>query len=232
MTEPSPPTGPRQFGNAEANLRFLEATRALTPGAEILEIGTGTGGMLFGLRERGYRVQGVEVSQELIAESKRWFGELPIASVSGTPLPFADASFDIVLSFDVFEHIPDTDAHLEEVRRVLRPGGLYLLQTPNKWLNVAFETIRWRSFTKFREDHCSLHTAAQLRRRLAAHGFAAALLDVAVVNEFFKQKVRRHLGPLGVAALAVVNPDRMPLSWRTNLYVQATKLPIAVSTSV
>jgi SAM-dependent methyltransferase len=224
MTAQGAPDGPREFGNAEANLRFLEATGGLTPGADVLEIGSGTGGMLQRLRERGLRAQGVEIDPGLIAESRRWFGDLPITPVSGTDLPFSADSFDIVLSFDVLEHIPDTDAHLREVHRVLRAGGLYLLQTPNKWLNVAFETVRWKSFTKFRKDHCSLHTPAQLRRRLAAHGFAPKFFDVPVVNEFFRQKVRRHLGPLGIAALAVVHPDRLPLSWRTNLYVHATKI--------
>ena len=215
-------TGPQQFGNAEANLRFLEATEALTPDAEMLEIGTGTGGMLRTLLERGHRAQGVEINPELIAESRRWFGDLPIQLISGTTLPFADSSFDVVMSFDVFEHIPDSDAHLRDVHRVLRTGGLYLIHTPNKWSNTVFETIRWRSLTRWREDHCSLHTPGQLRRRLAAHGFAAEFYDVPVVNEFFRQKVRGHLGWTGTAALAVINPDRLPVEWRTNLYVKAT----------
>ena len=103
------------------------------------------------------------------------------------------------------------------------PGGRYLVQTPNKWSNVVFETIRWRSFTRWRADHCSLHTLGQLRRRLEAHGFSAQFFDVPVVNDFFREKVRRHLSGLGVSALTVANPDRLPLAWRTNLYVQATK---------
>ena len=223
MTGASHAAGPRQFGNAEANLRFLEATRAIVPGIETLEIGTGTGGMLHALLDRGLRAQGVELNPALIAESRRWFGELPVQPVSGVELPFAAASFDLVLSFDVFEHIPDSDAHLREVDRVLRPGGRYLVQTPNKWSNVVFETIRWKSVTRWREDHCSLHTPGQLRRRLEAHGFSVQFFDVPVVNDFFRAKVRQHLGGAGAVAQAMVNPDRLPLDWRTNLYVQATK---------
>jgi SAM-dependent methyltransferase len=223
MSEAREPAGPRQFGNAEANLRFLEATGALTPDAEALEIGTGTGGMLHALLGRGIHARGVEINPALIEESRRWFGDLPVLPVSGVELPFADASFDVVLSFDVFEHIRDSDAHLREVHRVLRPGGRYLVQTPNKWANTVFETIRWKSLTRWKADHCALHTPGELRRRLEAHGFSAQFFDVPVVNEFFRAKVRQHLGIPGLAALALANPDRLPLGWRTNLYVQATR---------
>jgi SAM-dependent methyltransferase len=221
----SAPCGPADFGNFEANTRFLEMSGVLRPGAEVLEIGSGTGNLLRRLVDQGYPARGVEINRELIAESRRWHGQLPIEAVDGVGLPFADASFDIVLSFDVFEHIPDSDAHLAEVRRVLRPGGYYLMQTPNKWTNVAFETIRWRSFTKFRTDHCSLHTLRELTARLQRHGFTVEALDVPVVNDFFRDKVRRHLGAAAVRALTVVNPDRLPLWLRTNLYVRAQRLP-------
>jgi SAM-dependent methyltransferase len=215
--------GPQQFGNAEANLRFLDATGALMPNAAILEIGTGTGGLLRTLIDRGYHARGVERNADLIAESRRWYGDLPSQQVSGVALPFRSESFDVVVSFDVFEHIRDSDAHLREVHRVLRGGGQYLIQTPSKWSNVAFETVRWKSFTRWRDDHCSLHTPGQLRRRLNAHGFSAEFFDVPVVNEFFRGKVRRHLGWAGTVALAIVNPDRLPVTWRTNLYVRAKK---------
>ena len=215
--------GPQQFGNAEANLRFLEATGAVTAGVDVLEIGTGTGGMLHTLLQRGVRARGVEINEALIAESRTWFGELPVQRVDGVALPFADASFDVVVSFDVFEHIPDSDAHLREVVRVLRPGGRYLVQTPSKWPNTVFETIRWKSVTRWRADHCALHTPGQLRRRLEAHGFRTRFFDVPVVNDFFREKVRRHLGWPGVLLLSLANPDRLPVGWRTNVYVEARK---------
>ncbi len=220
MTAP-PPAGPTQFGNLEANLRFISDTRVLQPGARILEIGSGTGTLLSRLRAQGVDVCGVDVNADLIAEARRWHGDLPVQQVQGTTLPFPDAAFDIVMSFDVLEHIPDSDAHLREVRRVLRPGGRYLIQTPNKWTNVVFETIRWRSVTRWRADHCALHSLAGLRRRLAAHGFRAVAYDVPVVNAFFRHKVHTYLGWPGGVLLALVNPDRLPLALRTNLYVAA-----------
>jgi SAM-dependent methyltransferase len=128
-----------------------------------------------------------------------------------------------VLSFDVFEHIRDSNGHLREVGRVLVPGGRYLLQTPNKWTNTIFETLRWRSFTSWRPDHCALHTLGQLRRRFDRHGFDVRFHDVPVVTDFFRRKIAHYLGAPGLVALKVVNPDRLPMRLRTNFYVEATK---------
>jgi SAM-dependent methyltransferase len=212
-----------EFGNTEANLHFLSAIARLPLTARILEIGSGRGALLRHLLEQGHSVVGVEINADRIEESRRLYGPLPITKVDGTRLPFPDASFDILLSFDVFEHIPDSDAHLEEVRRVLAPEGRYLLQTPNKWTNTVFETIRWRSFTSWRADHCALHTFGQIRRRFERQGFSVEFADVPVVTDFFRRKIRHYLGAPAVALLKVANPDRLPLRLRTNFYVQATR---------
>lgn len=211
------------FGNAEANLRFLDDAAALTPGMRVLEIGSGHGALVRHLLRRGLSVRGVEVSAASISQSRSLYGELPIEKVEGTGLPFADNSFDLLLSFDVFEHISDTDGHLREVRRVLAPRGRYLLQTPNKWTNAVFETIRWRSFTAWQADHCALHTYRQLRRRLGRHGFDVRFHDVPVVTDFFRRKLQHYLGASGLMLITLVNPDRLPLRFRTNFYVEALK---------
>lgn len=217
-----------EFGNLEANLRFLDESGVLQPLMRVLEIGTGSGSLLHTLRRRGMDVVGVDISSERIVEAHARFGDMSIRQTEGVALPYPDASFDAVLSFDVIEHIPDPDAHLEEVRRVLKPGGWYLLQTPNKWTNAVFETIRWRSFTRWRQDHCSLHSYSQLERRFQRHGFKTTFADVPVVTPYYREKVRRHLGGFGSALLAVIPLDRLPRRLRTNFYMMA-RIPAMTS---
>jgi SAM-dependent methyltransferase len=222
MHDPAP-SADVEFGNLESNRRFLDDGGVLGPGLRVLEIGSGRGTLLHELRARGLDVVGIETSAERVAEALARYPGLPIQQTAGTRLPYPDEVFDVVLSFDVFEHIPDSDAHLNEVRRVLKPRGWYLLQTPNKWTNSVFETIRWRSFTRWREDHCALHTYDQLEQRLRRHGFDVSFADVKVVTPFYREKVRRYLGGFGTFLLALANPDRLPRRLRTNFYVRAQK---------
>lgn len=211
------------YGNFGANLLFLERTGVLSRDHRILEIGSGHGRMLHHLLSNGFDVRGVETSASRIAEGGRVYGDLPYTLVSGADVPFDDGAFDVVLSFDVFEHIPDTDRHLGEVFRVLKPHGYYLLQTPNKWTNIPFEVIRFRSLTRWRNYHCSLHTRRQLVRRFEAHGFEVRFHRLPVVNDFFIGKVKRHLGTAGLVMLKLFNPDKLPAAMSPAFYVEARK---------
>jgi SAM-dependent methyltransferase len=58
-------------------------------------------------------------------------------AADGVHLPFADGSFDVVMLCEVIEHLVDTDRVVEEARRLLRPGGAFLVTTPNlgAWFN-------------------------------------------------------------------------------------------------
>jgi SAM-dependent methyltransferase len=211
------------FGNFEANLYFLDAVGALAPPHTLLEVGCGKGRLIKHLLDTGHDIRGCEVNQFMLDEGRRLYGPLPIDKIDGSSLPYQAGTFDVLLSFDVLEHIPDSDAHLREVARVLKPGGSYLLQTPNKWTNTVFETIRWRSLTAWRQEHCSLHSARQIESRLSQHGFETRFYDVPVVTDFFRRKVRFHLGWLGAVLLRVINLDRWPRRLRTNFYIKATK---------
>ena len=112
------------FGPFDSNIHFIEQTGVLSRQAKILEIGSGKGRLLNHFFKQGYDIRGVELNPDYIAASRELFGELPVSAVDSATLPAADGSLDIVMSFDVFEHIPDSDGHLREVYRVLKPGGI------------------------------------------------------------------------------------------------------------
>lgn len=218
------------WGNLAANLYFLRCAQ-ITPGAKVLEIGCGKGALLNHMQLAGFVVQGVDVDREALSACRTEHPGLSVCLASGDALPFESGAFDAVVSFDVFEHIKGSDRHLAEVRRILRPGGRYLLQTPNKWTNIPFELIRqWKKFhtgpiTSYREivkDHCALHNYWELRRRFARNGFDIAFFDVPIVNDYFKEKLRTYLGAFGPWLVRVVNPDHLPRSLRTNFYAVAS----------
>lgn len=210
-------------GNFESNLVFLQKVPILKTPQRILEVGSGMGTMVAELSQQGHQVTGTEVNPDYIAIAKEEFGVELVPLTHETALPFPDASFDVVMSFDVFEHIPDTRGHLAEVRRVLAPGGVYLIGTPNKWTNIPFEILKRRSFTKYREYHMSVHSYGEIKNRLARSGFRAQFVFVPLVNEYFLEKMQRYLGGFGVLLVKVLKPDSWPQWMKTNFYIIATK---------
>jgi len=208
------------YGNFESNLLFLKKTGMLSKNAKILEIGSGKGNMLRYLKNEGCQVTGIDANKEYIDFGKKELG-VEITMMSGDQLEFNDNSFDIVMSFDVLEHIPNSDKHLEEVRRVLKPGGYYLLQTPNKWLNIPFEIVHQKSLTKYKTYHCSLHNFWEIKKRFRKHNFETSFVDIPVVNDFFKQKIKKFFGHAGLLLIRIINPDKLPTFLKTNFYIVA-----------
>lgn len=116
-----------------------------------LDVGCGTGEFIATLaRTTGRTCEGVDPHPGYIRQARDRHPELEITQTPpGTPLPYHDGSFASVSLLDVLEHCPDEDALLEEVRRVLRPGGLLVVTVPARhafsWLdpdNVKFRFPR------------------------------------------------------------------------------------------
>ena len=161
--------GKEERGNLQTNLEFLARMNVLKPGDKVLEIGCGIGSVVFKLSKQGYDVTGTDISGAAIAYGLKKYGDIRLEVQAAETLPYDDESFDVVLSFDLFEHIAQIDRHVSEVRRVLRPGGSYLFQTPNKCSNAIFETLRTKSL-QWRRYHPSLHAPGQLKRNCSARG--------------------------------------------------------------
>jgi ubiquinone/menaquinone biosynthesis C-methylase UbiE len=95
-------------------------------GLTVLDLGCGTGRHALWLAEAGATVTAVDFSEGMLAEARRKPGADTIRFVAhdlARPLPFQPASFDLVVSGLVLEHLADLDLFFREARRVLKPGG-------------------------------------------------------------------------------------------------------------
>lgn len=128
-----------------------------------LEIGCGPGRLMKPLSRHFGEIHGVDVSDEMIRIARERLAAIPHAhvhSTNGASLDrFADASFDFVYSYAVFQHIPSRDVVLEymrEIRRVLKPGGIFRGQFNGlahssdltTWSGVSFSAQDIRDFAR------------------------------------------------------------------------------------
>jgi ubiquinone/menaquinone biosynthesis C-methylase UbiE len=114
-------------------LKFLEQA-GVTVGGSILDAGCGGGGMPLSLAEEARLVVGIDLAPRFNDAGHRLAAEhglenLFFARADGQALPFPDASFDMVLSHAVIEHVADAALYLRELARVLKPGGTMYLST-------------------------------------------------------------------------------------------------------
>lgn len=131
------------FVYQRSKLAYVEAAKRVC--GDILEIGTGTG---YGIdiiapRCRRFVTMDKTRSEELAAMPEN----VEFVQATVPPLPFADESFDYVVSFQVIEHIKRDREFVREVRRVLKKGGKFIVSTPNRPMSLTRNPWHVREYT-------------------------------------------------------------------------------------
>lgn len=102
-------------------------------GKDAVEVGCGAGQGLDFLARHARSLKAGDISAEVLERAKATYGDrFDLRVFDAASMPWADSSVDTVILFEAIYYLPDVDAFLEEVKRVLRPGGTLLIATANK----------------------------------------------------------------------------------------------------
>ena len=113
--------------------RYAFAVR-LARGRRVLDIASGTGYGAAELAAVARSVTGIDIAEEAVRYASERFQRpnLTFQSATAESLPFPDQSFDLIVAFEVIEHLTDFRALLSEARRLLAPGAQFIVSTPNR----------------------------------------------------------------------------------------------------
>ena len=160
------------------------------PTDRLLEVGFGEGYGSEIVRTWVREYVGVEVEDDAVAHAVERYPRQgsTFLAYDGETLPFDDSSFDLVISFQVLEHVREPDRFLREARRVVRDGGVVLVVTPNRNHRLADGERPWNRY-HVREFSPSELEAAM--RRSFAEVEIFGIQGSAAMNEIERNRVAR-----------------------------------------
>lgn len=148
---------------------YLARIKGLQPTGALLDVGCNIGVFLSAAREEGFSVTGVEMNASCASYGREKYN-LDIRGSSLQAAGFPGGAFDVVTLFDVLEHVPDPRGFLAEVNRVLKSGGLLVIQSPNlDSFMAALLKEKWNWLTP--PDHLYHFTPRAMQSLLGQQGF-------------------------------------------------------------
>ncbi len=196
------------------------ALAAPAPGMTVADIGCGTGIYTAELLQAGARVTGVDISPEMLAiaahRTARHGDAVAFLTGDAAALPFAAASFDMVTSITAMEFFTDPRACLQDMYRIVKPGGRLVVATLGSLSPWAWQR-RLKTYLKksvFR--HATFHSLGDLRAYLAPHRitawrgtiFVPPFAPAALIRhpDAFERWCQKHIPSMG--AFLVVRVDK------------------------
>jgi SAM-dependent methyltransferase len=209
-------------GIVAIHLKRYEFARPQCTDREVLDAGCGVGYGTAFLAETAQRVVGIDRSEEAIGYARRRYGGPNVAFEFGDLLALStpDDAFDVVCSFETIEHLPDQGAFVAEMRRVLRPDGVFLVSTPhadattdspeNPFHERELSADDFERLLRSRFDEVELY--AQRRPQTARHR-TVQRIDVLGLRKhatFLRPLARRLLGTAPMAEVTTAELEIVP----------------------
>jgi len=166
--------------------------------SKILDIGAGSGLSIFPLKNEGYKnLQAIDIddyNKKLFESNKIKFNKI---NVEIEKLPFEDNSLDVILSFFVIAHLNNPTNYLDEINRVLRQDGVFILVTPD-W-RKQYKTF-WRDYT-----HIHPYDKISLEKLLRGHDFKIKIIkSFGVFRGIGKTKLWKLIKPLIFTGINII----------------------------
>ncbi len=190
---------PGSRASQEQLSRFYHRYRTAAPFCstkDVLEVGCGGGQGLGYLASRASRIVGGDYTEENLKYARRHYGgRIALVGLDAHRLPFRDASFDVLISFETIYYLNSLEQFLNESRRVLRREGMLLISTVNTdWLDFhpSKYSARYLSVPQLAACLRGNHFEASF---FGAYSSASSTMKGKMVSRIKRTAVRLHLIP-------------------------------------
>ena len=166
-------------------------------GQRVLEVGCGSGCDILQFAKYGAKAYGIDVTPaHVVLARQRLMGLAHIIYADGTRIPFASESFDYVYSCGVLHHLDKPREMVQEILRVLRPGGRFNVLVYNRWSHVPLilmlkHGLKWRLWIE--NSTAPVHIELYTLRKLRAI-FAPIRLTIKKYECYHNQKLGQFIG--------------------------------------
>ncbi len=168
----------KNFNTLLERMQKLQSMGKAPAGKKLLDIGAASGIFLDMARSAGYGIEGVEPSNFLVREAEKHYG---IKLFEGTVETYTSAEkFPVITLLDIIEHLVEPDAFMNHVDRLIQPGGLLVLVTPD--VSSLAARIMGKRWWHYRIAHINFFNLHSLRFLLEKHGYEIILKKKYVWN--------------------------------------------------
>jgi len=174
--------------------QIIAPLAAYRQNGRLLDVGFGAGTLLEAARRAGWEARGIEVSQSAVEHVRGLGFDVFCGTLEEAQYP--DAYFDVATASEVLEHVPDPQPVLNEIARVLRPGGLLWATTPHgRGMSAHLLKLRWSAVSP--PEHLQLFSVGGIKRMLARAGFRRVRVATEGVNPYELLQAWRGTKPQG-----------------------------------